>query len=106
MAVSVVACPGLKLSFDKFLSVGERAGGNIADLRRSGKSGSGLSRPSFYDFARLPAIFCDLLRSMVAPDRCGLDLVRFCFLETPPAEARDPQPPARDQIHGETAFGG
>jgi len=36
-------------------------------LRRVGKSGSGLSLPNFYDFARLPSIFCDPSRSMVAP---------------------------------------
>jgi len=42
-------------------------GGNIADLRRAGKSGSGLSLPNLYDFARIPSIFCDPLRSMVAP---------------------------------------
>ena len=41
--------------------------GNIADLRRVGESGSGLSLPKFYDFARLPSISCDPLRSMVAP---------------------------------------
>jgi hypothetical protein len=41
-------------------------GGDIADLRRVGKSGSGLSLPNFYDFAGLPSIFYDPLRSMVA----------------------------------------
>jgi transposase InsO family protein len=40
-------------------------GGNIADLGRVGKSGSALSLPNFYDFARLPSIVYDLLRSMV-----------------------------------------
>ena len=42
-------------------------GGNIADLRRVGKSGSGLSLPDFYDLARLHAIICDPSRSIVAP---------------------------------------
>ena len=41
-------------------------GGNIADLRRVGKSGSGLSLPNFSDFARFPSICCDPLRAMVA----------------------------------------
>jgi hypothetical protein len=42
-------------------------GGNIADLHRVGKGGSGLSLPNFCDFVRIPSIFYDPLRSMVAP---------------------------------------
>jgi hypothetical protein len=43
--------------------------GYIADLRRVGKGGSGLSLPKFYDFYRLSSIFFDPLCSMVAPAR-------------------------------------
>jgi len=42
-------------------------GGNIADLRRVGKGGSGLSLPILYDFVPLLSIFRDPLRPMVAP---------------------------------------
>ncbi|WP_148770570.1 hypothetical protein [Bradyrhizobium rifense] len=45
---------------------GRTIGGNIADLRRVGKGGSGLPLPNFYDFGRLPSIVCDPFRSMVA----------------------------------------
>jgi hypothetical protein len=57
----------LNLPFDKFSEVRRTIGGNIADLRRVGKSGSGLSLPIYYDFARRPSILCDPVRLMVAP---------------------------------------
>jgi hypothetical protein len=66
MSVSVVACPRFEPTIRQ-VEFRRTIGGNIADLRRVGKSASALSLPNFYDFARLPSIFCDPLRSMVAP---------------------------------------
>jgi hypothetical protein len=64
---SGVACPRFEPTIRQVSEFRRTIGGNIADLRRVGKSGSGLSLPNLYDFARIPSIFCDPLRSMVAP---------------------------------------
>jgi hypothetical protein len=45
--VSVVALSALNLPFDKFSEFKCTIGGNIADLRRVGKSGSALSLANF-----------------------------------------------------------
>jgi len=63
----MVARPRFEPTVSTSLRVKRTIGENIVDLCRLGKGGSGLSLPSFYDFARLPSIFCDPLRSMVAP---------------------------------------
>ena len=63
--MSIVVPPRFEPTLDRDFR--RTIGGNTADLRRVGKSGSGLSLPDFYDLARLPSIICDPSRSMVAP---------------------------------------
>src|SRR6266702_76612 len=62
----------LNLPFDKFLSLGGRSEeiSQICVVWGKTVAVSGLSLPNFYDFACLPLIFCDPLRSMVAPRHC------------------------------------
>ena len=61
------ACPRFEPTVRQASEFRRTIGGNTVGFRRVRKGGRGLSLPNFCDFARLPSIFCDPLRSMVAP---------------------------------------